>query len=128
MHEDLATHAEALSTAQHAPVTGWHALAGMQLGYLRGLAPGTDVPIHVAAIAEEAADLAVADRVAYVLTQRTGTGHVALAASDRYLVAQLTPELDWAAAMRLVPMPHMPRIVSVASAEGILPILLPATA
>lgn len=109
----------------HAPITGWHALQGIAIGILRGLAPGTDVEVCVEQVVEEAADLAVADRVAWILSGRTGRQHVVLAAATGYLVATLSPELDWAAAMRLEAGEHAPRIVSVATADGVLPILLP---
>jgi hypothetical protein len=109
----------------HQPVTGWHALQGLAIGILRGLAPGTDVEVCVEQVVEEATDLAVADRVAWILSGRTGRQHVVLAAATGYLVATLTPELDWAAAMRLEPGEYSPRIVSVATADGVLPILLP---
>lgn len=128
MDFDLATNAELLPTTAHAPITGWHALNGLPLGHLRGLAPGTDVVVHVETVVEETTDLAVADRVAYVMTTRTGISHVVLAATGGYLVASVGPALDWAAAMRLVPVDYMPRIVSVASAEGVLPVLLPISA
>jgi hypothetical protein len=114
-----------LPVAQHEPITGWHALQGLSVGTLRGLAPGTDVEVRIDEVVEEASDLAVADRVAWVLSGRTGRQHVVLAGHTGYLVATLTPELDWAAAMRLEPAGHAPRIVSVATADGVLPVLLP---
>jgi hypothetical protein len=109
----------------HAPITGWHALEGMPIGVLRGLSPGTDVEVCIHTVCEEAADLAVADRVAWILSGRTGCQHVVLATSTGYLVAIVGPELDWAAAMRLEPGSYSPRIVSVATADGVLPVLLP---
>lgn len=109
----------------HAPITGWSALVGLPIGILRGLSPGTDVEVCVEAICEEASDLAVADRVAWILSGRTGRQHVVLAASTGYLVGIVGPELDWAAAMRMEPGEFAPRIVSVASADGVLPVLLP---
>lgn len=109
----------------HAPITGWHALHGLAIGILRGLSPGTDVEVTVEVIHEEAADLAVADRVAWILAGRTGRQHVVLASSTGYLVATVSPDLDWAAAMRLEHGEFSPRIVSVATADGVLPVLLP---
>ncbi|MCW2926902.1 MAG: hypothetical protein JWM86_870 [Thermoleophilia bacterium] len=108
-----------------APITGWHALQGLALGILRGYAPGTDVEVQIEQVLEEASDLAVADRVAWILAGRTGQQHVVLASATGYLVATVSPMLDWAAAMRLEPGVHAPRIVSVAGAEGVLPVLLP---
>lgn len=107
------------------PITGWHAMQGLPIGILRGLSPGTDVEVQVEQVLEEAADLAVADRVAWILSGRTGRQHVVLASSTGYIVATVTPMLDWAAAMRLEPGAYAPRIVSVATADGVLPILLP---
>ena len=118
---DAAT-AELLSTE---PITGWHALHGLPIGILRGLSPGTDVEVQVEQVLEQTADLAVADRVAWIMSGRTGCQHVVLASANGYLVATVSPQLDWAAAMRLEPGEHSPRVVSVASAEGVLPILLP---
>lgn len=109
----------------HARITGWHAMKGLPIGILRGLSPGTDVEVCVETICEEAADLAVADRVAWILSGRTGTQHVVLATSTGYLVAIVGPELDWAAAMRLEPGEYAPRVVSVATADGVLPVLVP---
>jgi hypothetical protein len=111
--------------AGHAPITGWHALAGLPIGILRGLSPGTDVEVQVEQVHEEATDLAVADRVAWILSGRTGRQHVVLASSSGYLVATVSPDLDWAAAMRLEAGEHAPRIVSVATGDGVLPVLLP---
>lgn len=111
--------------AGHAPVTGWHALQGLAIGILRGLSPGTDVEVCVEQVLEEASDLAVADRVAWIMAGRTGRQHVVLASSTGYLVATVSPDLDWAAAMRLEPGEYAPRVVSVATADGVLPVLLP---
>ncbi len=122
----LAEHAElAAMGGAHAPITGWHALQGLPIGLLRGLAPGCDVEVVVEHVLEEATDLAVADRVAWVLAGRTGRQHAVLASNTGYLVVTLSPELDWAAAMRLVAAEHAPRIVSVANADGVLPVLVP---
>jgi hypothetical protein len=122
-HDPNASHARTHSP--HAPAT-WHPLNGVALGHLRGLAPGTDVTVSIVEVVDASEDLAIADRVAYVVTSRTGVDHVVVAGTGCYLVASVTPSLDWAAAMRLVPNPGMPRIVSVANADGILPILLSA--
>lgn len=118
-------HARFADLPGHAPITGWHALQGLAIGILRGMSPGTDVEVVVEQVFEEAADLAVADRVAWILSGRTGRQHVVLASSTGYLVATVSPDLDWAAAMRLEPGQFSPRIVSVASADGVLPVLLP---
>ncbi len=118
-------HAELADLPGHAPITGWHALQGLAIGILRGMSPGTDVEVCVLQVFEEASDLAVADRVAWILAGRSGIQHVVLASSTGYLVATVGPELDWAAAMRLEPGEYSPRIVSVATADGVLPVLLP---
>ncbi|MCW2921550.1 MAG: hypothetical protein JWL76_1424 [Thermoleophilia bacterium] len=118
-------HAELADLPGHAPITGWHAMQGLAIGILRGMSPGTDVEVCVEQIFEEASDLAVADRVAWILAGRSGRQHVVLASSTGYLVAIVGPELDWAAAMRLEPGQYSPRIVSVATQDGVLPVLLP---
>ena len=117
----------ALPTGAHQQVTGWHALEGIAIGILRGLAPGTDVEVIVEQVVEEATDLAVADRVAWILTGRTGRQHVVLASTAGYLVATVSPELDWAAAMRMEPGEYAPQVVSVANVDGVLPVLRPVT-
>lgn len=131
MHSDLAA-ADIVPTSPDAdfaealpsqPITGWHAPEGISLGVLAGLSPGTDLEVDVHQVVEEARDLAVADRVAWILTSRTGRVHVVLASTAGYLVATVSPDLDWAAAMRLQPGQFAPRIVSVASADGVLPVL-----
>lgn len=116
---------EKIPFRSHVPVTGWHALEGLPIGILRGLSPGTDLEVCVENVIEEAPDLAVADRVAWVLAGRTGRQHAVLASSTGYVVATVSPELDWAAAMRLEPGEWAPRIVSIASADGVLPVLMP---
>lgn len=137
METDLATAAQIVPTAAAAataaavstaesvaePITGWHALTGLPIGVLHGLAPGTDLEIAVEAVLEQTSDLAVADRVAWVIARRTGRQHVVLTTDGGYLVAALTVDLDWAASMRLQPASYAPTIVSVACEEGVLPVL-----
>ena len=118
-----ATSSEALLDGAFEPITGWHALVGIPIGILRGLSPGTDVEVQVEGVYETAADLAVADRVAWIMSGRTGRQHVVLASANGYIVATVSPSLDWAAAMRLEPGEYSPRIVSVATADGVLPVL-----
>lgn len=136
MHSHLASAADIVPTAAdpaelaavlpgHASVTGWHALHGLAIGILRGASPGTDVEVVVEQVFEEAADLAVADRVAWIMAGRSGRQHVVLASATGYLVVMVSPDLDWAAAMRLEPGRYAPRIVSVATPDGVLPVLLP---
>lgn len=112
--------------ADSAPITGWHAYNGLPIGQFPGMSPGTDLEIAVDQVFEETTDLAVADRIAYVLAGRTGVNHVVLTSSTGYLVATLAVELDWAAAMRLSTYDYAPRIVSVASAVGVMPVLVAA--
>lgn len=132
MNYDLATAAQIIPTNADElaeqldacePITGWHALQGLPIGTLRGMSPGTDVEVRVEQVFEETGDLAVADRVAWILTGRTGVQHVVLASATGYLVAIVGPELDWAGAMRMVPGEYAPRIVSVATVDGVLPVL-----
>lgn len=128
MEHDLATNADLTNAADAVlrptePITGWHALQGLPIGILRGLIPGTDLQIAVDDVLEETGDLAVADRVAYIMSERTGRQHVVLSSSNGYLVATLSTDLDWAAAMRLEIGTYAPRIVSVATGEGVLPLL-----
>ncbi|MEO6867025.1 MAG: hypothetical protein ABI200_03305 [Gaiellales bacterium] len=121
--ELIPTNADASMELPTDQITGWHAYQGLPIGILRGLSPGTDVEVRVEQVSEEATDLAVADRVAFILTGRTGIQHVVLASSTGYLVAVVGPVLDWAAAMRMERIEHAPRIVSVATTEGVLPVL-----
>lgn len=112
--------------ADTAPITGWHAFQGLPIGMFPGMSPGTDLEVAVDQVFEETTDLAVADRVAYVLASRSGVNHVVLTSATGYIVATLSVELDWAASMRLVAYEHMPRIASVAGAEGVMPVLVAA--
>jgi hypothetical protein len=136
-HHATATH---LSPSSHLPLAGdaadaeaaarrtWHPLEGLAIGTLHGMSPGCDTTVTVEAVLDQSADLAVADRVAWVHASRTYRNTVVLATTDGYLIASVSPELDWAAATRLVPTEHAPRIVSVASAYGVLPVLVPVEA
>lgn len=125
---DHLAHAAAAPTFDEAPagqpITGWHALTGLPIGVLRGLSPGTDLAVVVEQVLEQSEDLAVADRVAWVRTARSGRQHVVLASTTGYLVALLAPDLDWAAAMRMEPAQYAPQLVSVATPDGVLPVLV----
>lgn len=115
--------AEALPTE---PITGWHALVGLPIGIVPQQG-GPGIEVSITGAFELSHDLAVADRVAWVLAGRTGVEHVVLATDAGYLVATVDPALDWAGAMRVQNYEHAPRVVSVATGEGVLPVLLPMT-
>lgn len=128
-HSANVLHPDHTDRDAHLAVTGWHALTGLAIGLLAGsAADGSDGrEITIAAVRETAADLAVADRVAWVLATRTGRPHVVLATDTAWIVAELdAPGFTWADALRLQPATFAPRIASIASSEGVLPVLLAA--
>lgn len=106
------------------PEGGWHPLDGMTIGVLPGFAPGEDIEVVIEQVVDSSDDLAVADRVAWVLAARCGRQHAVLASAEGFLVAVIEPELDWAAAMRLESYSYAPHVVSVATPEGVLPVLV----
>lgn len=85
----------------------------------------TDITIQ--RIIEPVADLAVADRVAYVLAHRTGQAHLVIAASNTYLVITCDTQLDNADTQLISQHPTQPRIISIATPSGITPMLTPLT-
>lgn len=124
---DAAAVAEADLLAQSQPITGWHAIAGLPIGtrpvhYPDGSA--SQVEVRVGQISEHADELAIADRVAYVLAARTGLTHVVLATTNCFLVATIDdPYFNWTGAIETALYDHAPRFVSVATPEGVLPVL-----
>lgn len=119
--------AEAELLAHAEPITGWHALAGLPIGSRPVRHPDgriTQVEVRVGHVIEHAAELAIADRVAYVLASRTGATHVVLATHDAFLVATIDDAwFNWTAAVETAPFEHAPRFVSVATADGVMPVL-----
>lgn len=85
---------------QHAPIADLHGRR-MQQGV----------------VVEHTTDLAIADRVAYVLATRTGRMHLVLAETGTYAIMQLLGE----AADGTLP----PTVVAIATDEGIRPVLAP---
>lgn len=78
-------------------------------------------------VVEPVADLAVADRVAYVLAHRSGQTHAVIATTETYLVCSLVEQLSSADCHTITQSPGAPRIISVATATGVCPILTPLT-
>jgi hypothetical protein len=66
--------------------------------------------------AHESTDLAVADRVAFVLACRTGMEHAVYATTDRYVVLA-TPVAPHA-------LPAGAQLTSTASAHGVVPVVM----
>ena len=84
--------------------------------------------IHVERIVEPVDDLAVADRVAFVLAWRTKQAHAVIATATTYLVVAIDARLD-AADVHSIVQPHTaPRLISVATESGITPVLTPLNA
>jgi hypothetical protein len=72
----------------------WSAMVGLPLGR-RERSQGhltTLAEIHIQAVAEYTHDLAIADRVAYVLAHHTGATHAVIAADGHWLICRLNEE------------------------------------
>jgi hypothetical protein len=82
--------------------------------------------IGLASIVEAVDELAIADRVAYVMARRTGVPHVVVTAHQTWLVATTTVHLTGDDAAWILPEAGPHRIVSIATQEGITPLLVPA--
>jgi hypothetical protein len=82
----------------------------------------TIADIRIDQVIEPVTDLAVADRVAWVLARRTGRTHVVIATASCYLIATTTVDLTGADALRVTPSPDLP-ITSIATPTGIVPLL-----
>lgn len=105
----------------------YNALVGASLGR-RERAHGNlrvIADIHISCVVEPVADLAVADRVAWVLAQRSGTTHLVVATDHTYLVVTADVPLDGADAPHIAQTPAQPRIISIATPAGIVPMLTP---
>lgn len=79
--------------------------------------------ISVSKIMEAAEDLAVADRVAFVLAFRSANTYAVVGVPGMYLVVQLNQEVapEHVHAIRMHP--GAPRIISIATSEGVVPLL-----
>lgn len=78
-------------------------------------------------VVEPVTDLAVADRVAYVLAHRSGRTHAVVATAETYLVCSLVEQLSSADCQTIRQAAGAPRIISVATSTGVCPILTPLT-
>lgn len=87
-------------------------------GQLRAIAD-----ITIGRIVDVCDDLAIADRVAFVLAHRTGVTHAVLAVATEYLVASVEPQLTAGDAHALSQEPRAPRMISIATDEGVTPVL-----
>jgi hypothetical protein len=79
--------------------------------------------IAIAEVVEEIADLAVADRVAFVLARRTGMTHAVIARPGSYLVVTLTADIGSQEAWSILQAPSEPPLASIVNPDGITPIL-----
>ena len=107
------------------PSVAYTALVGTSLGrrerhhgQLRTIAEVT-----ISQIVEPVDDLAVADRIAYVMANRTGIAHLVIATAHTYLVVTVDQPLDGSDARMIAPRPGAPRLISVATVQGITPVL-----
>jgi len=81
----------------------------------------TIVDLHVVTVIDAVVDLAVADRVAWVMTRRTGTGHVVVATGNTYIIATTNHELTANDAHSLAVNASL-AIVSIATPDGMVPV------
>lgn len=81
----------------------------------------TVADLHVISVVDAAADLAVADRVAWVMSRRTGLPHVVAATGTTYLIVTTNIELFAEDAHRLTVNPQLP-IVTIATNDGMVPV------
>jgi hypothetical protein len=91
-----------------------------QHGSLRTL-----VDIYVTAVLEAADDLAIADRVAFVIARRTHGTCLVIATAHTFVIAACDQELTLADAATLQACHPTDRIVSIATPEGLAPVLEP---
>lgn len=109
-----------------------HAFAGAQDSVLTGAPLGrrernvkgslsTVVELHVEGVVDCATDLAVADRVAWVMMRRTGTPHVVVSTGQHYLVVTTSHELIAEDARSLTVNPSL-AIVTIATPQGMVPV------
>lgn len=107
------------------PVAAHSALVGMTLGRRERIHGSlrTIAEISITSIIEPVEDLAIADRVAFILAHRTNTTHLVVATSTTYLVVTVDHDIDADDAHAIHQHPDLPRIVSVATTNGIIPII-----
>ena len=119
------------TSPQHADAAGYDSLVGCSLGRReRNHGPLSVIAeICIAEVAEPVADLAIADRVAYVLAHRTGSTFAVVAAAHTYLVVRLDQDIANEEAYALQLRTTTPggsaalRMVSLATRDGITPII-----
>jgi hypothetical protein len=85
----------------------------------------TLVDIRVTAVVETADDLAIADRVAYVIARRTSTTCLVIATAHTFVIAQCDTNLVLADAATIRHTHGNDRIVTIATPDGLAPILEP---
>lgn len=123
------------TSPQHADAAGYDALIGHPLGRRERIHGRLRVfaDVAIARVIEANDDLAIADRVAYVLAHRTQQTYAVVAAPRTYLVVLLDQELhnhDAYALQLRTTTPGEPaalRMLSLVTHEGVTPIMLPPT-
>jgi len=122
------------TTDQLAPLTaatvqGMSSSAGVALpigrrerlhGNLRTIAD-----IHLTSILETVDDLAIADRVAYVIATRTAATCLVVATETTFVIALCDTELTADDAVHVSPVHPTDRIVTIATPRGVIPLLAP---
>lgn len=91
-----------------------------QHGNLRTIAD-----IHITTVLEAVDDLAIADRVAYVIARRTNATCLVVATAHSFVIAQCDTELTAADAHGTTSVHPTDRIVTIATPDGIVPLLTP---
>lgn len=82
-------------------------------------------PVTVASVLERSGDLAVADRLAWLHTQRTHAQHVVFEHEGWYVVGCLERPLTADQADHVTPLALSPRLMSVVTDRGIVPVVGP---
>ena len=91
-----------------------------QHGNLRTIAD-----IHITSVLEAVDDLAIADRVAYVIARRTNATCLVVATAETFVVALCDVELTPEDANRVTSTHPTDRIVTIALPTGVVPLLTP---
>ncbi|MBC7644416.1 MAG: hypothetical protein H7123_04760 [Thermoleophilia bacterium] len=81
----------------------------------------TIMDLQVETVVDAVADLAVADRVAWVMTRRTGLPHVVVSTGHTYIIATTNLELTAEDAQGLTVNPTL-AIVTIATPHGMVPV------
>lgn len=85
----------------------------------------TIADIHITSVLESVDDLAIADRVAYVIATRMDTTCLVVATPTTFLITTCDTELTPQDVGSISPVHPTDRIVTVATPQGIVPLLTP---